>query len=197
MSPPSTWTEQDIRLCADLWARGFSASAIGKQLGVSRGAVLGKLHRLGLMGAARGSQPKLKPPPVRAHAGSPAIKGPRRRRGPRILREVATGFEARPWISRAPGECAWPVAGEGEHILACCAPVGHDRTAWAYCPAHRGLMFRPAPVVDVEQLLRRTRLAAPDGASPTARATRSLRPTFLSLRRPPSGRPRATCGSNR
>ena len=52
MSPPSTWTEQDIRLCADLWARGFSASAIGKQLGVSRGAVLGKLHRLGLMGAA-------------------------------------------------------------------------------------------------------------------------------------------------
>ena len=158
MSPPPTWTEHDIRLCAELWTRGFSASAIGKQLGVSRCAVLGKLHRLGLMGAARGSQPKLGPQPVRApRASGPAPMGPRRRRGPRILREVATGFEARPWISRAPGECAWPVAGEGEHVLACCAPVGHDRAIWAYCPAHRGLMFRPAPAVDVEQLLRRTR----------------------------------------
>ncbi len=158
MSPPSTWTDQDIRRCADLWSRGFSASAIGKQLGVSRGAVLGKLHRLGLLGAARGSQPKPRPEPARpARAPRFAAKGPRRRRGPRILREVVTGFEARPWLSRQPGECAWPVAGEGEHVLACCAPVGHERGAWAYCPAHRGLMFRPAPEVDVELLLRRVR----------------------------------------
>jgi hypothetical protein len=45
----------------------------------------------------------------------------------------------RPWLSRAPGECAFPVAGEGVSTLACCNPSG----ARSYCAAHRRAMRGP------------------------------------------------------
>ncbi len=161
MSPPPSWTAEQIRRLGELWTQGVSAGEIGKRLGVSRSAVLGKLSRLGLLGMVRQTLPKLeleRSAKPRPRGSAPvAGNGPRRRRGPGLLREVATGAEARLWTTRRPGECAWPVAGHGPDLLACCAAVGHDRHAWAYCPAHRGLMFIPAKPVDVEALVRRAR----------------------------------------
>ncbi len=154
MSPPSTWTDDQIRRLGELWIQGLSAARIGEQLGVSRGAVLGKLSRLGLLGAIRDNPQR----PQRGETGRPSGSRPGRAtrgRRPRVLREVATGAEARPWMSRRPGECAWPVAGEGVDVLACCALVGHRREAWAYCPAHRELMILPSRELDVEELLKR------------------------------------------
>ena len=42
------WTEERIELLKKLWAEGHSASRIGKQLGVSKNAVVGKAHRMKL-----------------------------------------------------------------------------------------------------------------------------------------------------
>jgi len=161
MSPPPTWTDEQIRRLGELWTQGVSAGEIGKRIGLSRSAVLGKLSRLGLLGMLRPTLPRPEPDrsaKPRSRDSNPADgTGPRRRRGPALLREVATGAEARLWTTRLSGECAWPVAGHGPDVLACCAPVGHDRQAWAYCPAHRGLMFIAAKPVDVEALVRRAR----------------------------------------
>ena len=44
-----TWTEERVELLRRLWSQNFSASRIAAELGgVSRSAVIGKIHRLGL-----------------------------------------------------------------------------------------------------------------------------------------------------
>ena len=48
-----SWTEERIETLTALWEEGLSASEIGKALGVSKNAVVGKAHRLKL--AARPS----------------------------------------------------------------------------------------------------------------------------------------------
>jgi GcrA cell cycle regulator len=53
------WTEDRVGALKKLWLEGQSASQIAKQLGggVTRNAVIGKVHRLGLSGRAAPSQP--------------------------------------------------------------------------------------------------------------------------------------------
>ena len=48
------WDEETIRLLRDLWAQGHSTAEIGRRLGVSKNAIVGKAHRLELM---RGRRP--------------------------------------------------------------------------------------------------------------------------------------------
>lgn len=47
--PNASWTEERIARMKEMWAEGYSASQIAAELrgGVTRNAVLGKLHRLG------------------------------------------------------------------------------------------------------------------------------------------------------
>ncbi|MEO1275782.1 MAG: GcrA family cell cycle regulator, partial [Pseudomonadota bacterium] len=47
------WTEERVEKLKELWAEGMSASKIAKELGgVTRNAVIGKIHRLGLSNRA-------------------------------------------------------------------------------------------------------------------------------------------------
>jgi GcrA cell cycle regulator len=51
------WTDDRVALLRRLWEDGQSASKIAAQLGgVTRNAVIGKVHRLGLGGRARGAE---------------------------------------------------------------------------------------------------------------------------------------------
>ncbi len=64
------WTEDRVEILSKLWAEGLSASQIAKQLGgVTRNAVIGKVHRLGLSGRAKPSRPK---PAAKAKAAATA-----------------------------------------------------------------------------------------------------------------------------
>ena len=52
------WTDERVDVLKKLWLDGLSASQIAKHLGeVTRNAVIGKVHRLGLSGRATPSQP--------------------------------------------------------------------------------------------------------------------------------------------
>lgn len=42
------WDEETIRNLKDLWSQGLSTAAIGRRLGVSKNAIVGKAHRLEL-----------------------------------------------------------------------------------------------------------------------------------------------------
>lgn len=67
------WTDERVELLRKLWAEGLSASQIAAQLGgVSRNAVIGKVHRLKLSGRGRttAAAPKTKKP-VAATPGAP------------------------------------------------------------------------------------------------------------------------------
>ncbi|MEE8296678.1 MAG: GcrA family cell cycle regulator, partial [Hyphomicrobium sp.] len=53
------WTDDRVDLLKKLWAEGLSASQIAGRLGsVTRNAVIGKVHRLGLSGRATTSRMK-------------------------------------------------------------------------------------------------------------------------------------------
>lgn len=53
------WTEERVELLAKLWGEGLSASQIALRLGdVTRNAVIGKVHRLGLSGRAAPARQK-------------------------------------------------------------------------------------------------------------------------------------------
>lgn len=45
--PLLNWSEIRVERLTAMWGQGFSASQIGGDLGITRNAVLGKLHRLG------------------------------------------------------------------------------------------------------------------------------------------------------
>lgn len=158
--PANDWTPERVETLTQLWKEGVSCSRIAAFLdprgGLSRNAVIGKVHRLGLMGRAAPSQPG------KANRGkgpkpSKAVSQPKRAPEPRsipvnrggvtaptivrraelepvplpVLREVQS-LHARPWTEREPGQCSWPISGEGAETLSCCAPA--YRRGW--CRPH-------------------------------------------------------------
>ncbi len=48
MAETQQWTEERLEKLKKLWDEGLSISQIGEKLGVSRNAIAGKVHRLGL-----------------------------------------------------------------------------------------------------------------------------------------------------
>jgi hypothetical protein len=102
-----SWTDDRVTTLKKLWLDGLSASQIAKQLGgVTRNAVIGKVHRLGLSGRAAPSQP-----------ARPAFKAPRPARpaaqtmpsAPR--RVVATEQSAPTPMTASASPCAAVAAG--------------------------------------------------------------------------------------
>jgi GcrA cell cycle regulator len=59
-----SWTDERVELLRQLWLDGKSASQISAQLGhgVTRNAVIGKVHRLGLAGRAKAPSSTAAPP---------------------------------------------------------------------------------------------------------------------------------------
>jgi GcrA cell cycle regulator len=79
-----SWTDERVELLKKMWAEGQSASQIAKELGsVTRNAVIGKVHRLGLSNRVGGPDGKGKdeapePEAPRAEAAArPAAAPPR------------------------------------------------------------------------------------------------------------------------
>jgi GcrA cell cycle regulator len=70
------WDEETIRHLRELWAQGHSTAEIGRRLGVSKNAIVGKAHRLDL--DARPSPIRRDPakPPAERASGHPRMAGP-------------------------------------------------------------------------------------------------------------------------
>ena len=67
-----SWTEERVEKLKELWTEGMSASQIAKTLGgVTRNAVIGKVHRLGLSNRTGSGQPAEEAKPAEKPA-SPA-----------------------------------------------------------------------------------------------------------------------------
>ncbi|MEA2789250.1 MAG: GcrA cell cycle regulator [Acetobacteraceae bacterium] len=82
------WDEQTIRDLKDLWAQGLSTAEIGRRLGVTKNAIVGKAHRLEL---------DARPSPIRREAVKPAIERPApllRMAGPTLPPLASTGVQS-------------------------------------------------------------------------------------------------------
>ena len=106
-----SWTDERVELLKKMWGEGQSASQIAKELGgVTRNAVIGKVHRLGLSnrtagGAAAPAKPDAKDKPAAKPApkaeAKPATKPePKPRPQPKTepARPVADTAEAKPAV---------------------------------------------------------------------------------------------------
>lgn len=133
---PSGWRDEDVEQLKALWRLGWSASQISRQLGVTRNAVIGKVHRLAL--PARPAPP---PRPRRAPAARP---GPREH----AARTPAVRIEPVDWsavraLEEAPGEatlltlgphmCKWPIGDPANEGFTLC---GRARATGPYCAVH-------------------------------------------------------------
>src|SRR5258706_8950328 len=76
------WTDERVELLKKLWTDGLSASQIAAELGgITRNAVIGKVHRLGLSGRAKSpssTAPRPRKPRTSGHMmrlGPPSMGG--------------------------------------------------------------------------------------------------------------------------
>ncbi|UXN05789.1 MULTISPECIES: GcrA family cell cycle regulator [unclassified Bartonella] len=88
------WTDERVELLTKLWAEGLSASQIAAQLGgVSRNAVIGKVHRLKLSGRGKTTKAQPRAPKATTQTSAPAVeetvKQTASSSAPRVARPVA------------------------------------------------------------------------------------------------------------
>ena len=160
------WSQERVALLRQRWAEGSSASNIAKELGagVSRCAVLGKVHRLKL------KQPEFKRNHPRKERARPRPRTPRptpKRAGIRAPSQLMAAFQAlgldalfgepetrtvhqHAGKAFGPGcgllelddaTCRWPVGdpGEADFVFCGAAPFKH----YPYCVGHCLIAYRP------------------------------------------------------
>jgi GcrA cell cycle regulator len=146
------WTDEVIERLRAYWAEGHSTAEIGRRMGVSKNAVVGKAHRLGLTA---------RPSPIRRSPGGDVPRRPaiRRATGPTLppldsppdsvsapapapiapppLR-VATVVPQRvpPAPPPAPALRTVTRTSGGGRIIPCCWPIGEPGTrSFSFCDA--------------------------------------------------------------
>ena len=166
------WTEDRVGALKKLWLEGQSASQIAKQLGggVTRNAVIGKVHRLGLSGRAAPSQPaRTTFRPARVRPAAPAQpSAPRRIEAVQPRPMVAAPTPPAPPLPDMPGTatvltlgahmCKWPIGDPSSQEFSFC---GRRASEGVYCMEHARVAYQP-----------QVRKGAKDGASELARSLR-------------------------
>ena len=153
------WTDERVELLKKLWAEGLSASQIAARLGgVTRNAVIGKVHRLGLSGRATSSRSS-SPRPRRTHVPR-ASRTPSLMFGTRGATALKPQFEMEVDLSPAPLEelviplnerasimtlkesmCRWPIGDPSEPEFHFC---GRKKCgSLPYCEHHARMAYQP------------------------------------------------------
>lgn len=160
-----SWTDERVERLKALWLEGLSASQIAAELGgVTRNAVIGKVHRLGLSGRAK---PQVQP------ARTPAAPRPKAQQAtrpsvPRPSRPITIGNvalkaidapEIRPVSVPAAEEgpvvferigilalndstCKWPIGDPGRPDFAFCGR--RSDSGIPYCAHHARIAYQPS-----------------------------------------------------
>lgn len=153
------WADETILRLRALWDEGHSTAEIGRRLGISKNAVVGKAHRLDL---------PARPSPIRRDGGTPRPKRPSVRRPPvagPTLPPLASTRSPAPAMSPVPRQSQTtpvvtpaprlqPVAPRPYgRVITCCWPIGEPGTSSfrfcddssvpgkPYCEAHAELAY--------------------------------------------------------
>jgi GcrA cell cycle regulator len=149
------WTATTIDVLRALWDEGHSTAEIGRRMGVTKNAIVGKAHRLDLPAraspirrqdaeGARSSGPRRKPAPARSDlAASPA-----RRPAPQMPPVPAAAASApaaaataamRSFPRASLRSCCWPIGEPGKRDFRFCgaeADAGRP-----YCAHHAAVAY--------------------------------------------------------
>ena len=148
------WTEDRVGALKKLWLEGQSASQIAKALGggVTRNAVIGKVHRLGLSGRAAPSQPARAT--FRPSRPRPAAQPTQTPSAPRRIEAVQPRAAAVPSVASTmpdlPGTatvmtlgahmCKWPIGDPSSNEFSFC---GRRASESVYCVEHARVAYQP------------------------------------------------------
>ena len=158
-----SWTDERVELLRKLWTEGHSASQISAELGlgVTRNAVIGKVHRLGLSGrpktanAATPMTPRERQAPRRqpSRPSAPATRGnlalslqtrPMAERTPRPMEQVVIPISERVTLMELKESmCRWPLGDPSTQEFRFCgnkSPSGGG----PYCAYHARIAYQPA-----------------------------------------------------
>lgn len=157
------WTDERVELLKRLWAEGLSASQIAGQMGgVSRNAVIGKVHRLKLAGRGRASASQPRQKKVMQPGVSKAPPRPPRPMTTTVgANALQVMFDAEPVAMRRAAEdvvvpisrklglldltektCKWP---NGDPLSETFSFCGNDAgESSPYCKYHARVAFQPA-----------------------------------------------------
>jgi GcrA cell cycle regulator len=161
-----SWTDERVELLKKLWADGLSASQVAAELGgVTRNAVIGKVHRLGLSGRAKTttstqrarrprnqtSRPARQAPSNPAPTvGATALKAdakPQAAPQPKVKEKPQHDAVVVPISKRASiltlteNTCKWPLGDPGDgdfHFCGCKSEAGSP-----YCEYHSEIAYQP------------------------------------------------------
>ena len=158
------WNAERIETLTRLWREGLSASQVARQMGdLTRSAVIGKVHRLGIAGRDTPSRP-------RNTGGRPSTR-PRASAGgqPRRLAQVRASrpapptrvdFDAPPTatlLTLTEHGCRWPIGDPDTTDFGFCGRMKADRGA--YCGGHAPMALSrritPMKVKEIDHLVRR------------------------------------------
>lgn len=151
------WTAEAIERLKALWAEGHSTAEIGRRMGISKNAVVGKAHRLNLSARPspirRDAEPRPAPVP-RAPRPVPApvqrlapvtVAAPRPAVAPPAPQPVAAA--AAPVVRNFPAarqrlgarSCCWPIGEPGTSGFRFCG--GEPMAGKPYCLEHAALAY--------------------------------------------------------
>ena len=157
-----SWTDDRVEMLKKLWADGLSASQIAAELGgITRNAVIGKVHRLGLSGRAKAPSSSV-PRPRKARAPSHVFRSIRASmRGNTALATHAvaayeTEIEPEPEplenvipigqrcsiLELTEDKCHWPIGDPGQADFFFCG--GKTIIGLPYCGHHARIAYQPA-----------------------------------------------------
>ena len=146
-APPMTpWTEERITRLKILWREGRTAEAIARELGdgVSRSAVLGKVHRLKLAATRAPRRPPAKLELAATYRNRRSMVPA----APVWAPSMDAGADAPQSGSRSiltirPMECRWPFGEPGQTGFSLC---GRRVARGAFCAGHAAVAYRGAPL---------------------------------------------------
>lgn len=159
---PGAWTPDRIETLKSLWQDGLSGALIAAHLGgVTRNAVIGKLHRLGLTGRGqpqsamnrkRRSRPHMHRQDYRDSPIDDATQEPRRLRAKPSPVTLVAKPERIHFMDLPAGRCVYPLWSEFERSGDCCGAPNRDADT-NYCEAHHVLTHsRPMTAAEADRI---------------------------------------------
>ncbi len=152
------WTDERVELLKKLWADGLSASQIAGELGgITRNAVIGKVHRLGLSGRAKSSSSAAaRPRKARAPGHILRMSRPSMRGNtalahaydhdlepePELIENIIPMGQRRTLLELTEETCRWPIGDPGSPDFFFCG--GNTVTSLPYCSYHSRVAYQPA-----------------------------------------------------
>jgi GcrA cell cycle regulator len=148
-----TWTDERVALLSKLWAEGLSASQIAAELGgVTRNAVIGKVHRLGLSGRSKpaSNSPKRAKRTRNTYNSKPRTAGtkttPARVGGQASPKMVPQDLEEPvskklSLVELVENTCKWPDGDPATDDFHFCGNKTHEDNP--YCEYHCRLAYQP------------------------------------------------------